>query len=268
MGLPGMSHIVSLPTPQSLLFIPSHCTTGHHGTTRDVPYSPTPYPSIPTVHPIPLYHWTSWDYLGCPIQSHSLPLNPYCPSDPTVPLDTMGLPGMSHTVPLPTPQSLLSIPSHCTTGHHGTTWDVPYSPTPYPSIPTVHPIPLYHWTPWDYLGCPIQSHSLPLNPYCPSHPTVPLDTMGLPGMSHTVPLPTPQSLLSIPSHCTTGHHGTTWDVPYSPTPYPSIPIVHPIPLYHWTPWDYLGCPIQSHSLPLNPYCPFAAYNCGQEYNAT
>ena len=28
------------------------------------------------------------------------------------------------------------------------------------------------------------------------------------------------SLLSIPSHCTTGHHGTTWDVPYSPTPYP------------------------------------------------
>ena len=87
------------------------------------PYCPS-HPTVPT---------DKWDRMGHPTQSH-LPLNPYCPSHPTVPTDRwdcMGRLRTSHSVPF-TSQSLLSIPSHCTNnrqmGLHGMSQDIPPCP--------------------------------------------------------------------------------------------------------------------------------------------
>ena len=94
-------HGMSLQSYQhsvSLLSIPPHCTTGNRWTCMGCPFSPThtlyPYcpsrptvplgidgqtwdvpsvltsPYIPTVHPVPLYHWEWMDRHGMSLQSY------------------------------------------------------------------------------------------------------------------------------------------------------------------------------------------------------
>lgn len=102
--------------------------------------------------------------------------------------------------------------------HWGTAWDVPQSSTVYSTIPSVHPS---------------------VDPILIYHP----DNEGLHEMSHTVPKSTPQFLVSIPFHCTTGHWGTASFQGLEV--YPSVPSVHLIPLYHRSLWDCMGYPTES-----------------------
>jgi len=128
---------------------------------------------------------------------HNTP-NPKCPSHPTVPWDvmnTLGNPKLSHAKH---PKSQVSIPSHCTVGSNGHAGGIP--------------------------SCPM--HNTP-NLKCPSHPTVPWEVMDTLWESQAVPCTTPQSQVSIPSHCTVGSNGHAGGIPSCPM---HIPGVHPVSL--------------------------------------
>ena len=167
----------------SQLSIPSHCTMGSNGQNGKVPRHPTLSTSIPTVHPVPLYHGKQWTEWEGPKASHSQYLHPYCQSCPTVPWDTMDRMGRSQGIPLSKPPSQLSFPSHCTMGHSGQNGKVPRHPTLNTTIPTVNPIPLYHGTQWTEWEGPKASHSQYHYPNCQSRPIVPWDTMDRMGRS-------------------------------------------------------------------------------------
>ncbi len=260
----GTSHTVRTPSPLS---IPSQCAMGTDGQTRDIPFCPTWPHSIPTVHPVPVYHGNGWTDTGHPIVStlHPVPvyhgngwtdmerpivstLHPHCPSCPSVPWERMDRHGMSPSVlPGHTP-SPLSIPSQCTMGTDGQTRDVPFCPTRPHSIPTVHPVPVYHGNGWTDTGCPLLSYLATLHPYCPSRPSVPWERMDRHGTSPSVlPGHTP-SRPSVPWE-RMDRHGMSPSVLPGHTPSPlSIPSQYTMGTDGQT-RDIPFCPTRPHFTP-------------------
>ena len=133
----------------------------------DVSLSHKAYTAIACVHPVPMYHWYTWDSRGMSIwQSHvPIPYHWY----------TWDSHGISLCPIRPTLQSYVSILSQCTIGTPGTPMECLFGNPMCPSRPNV---PLVH-------------HGMSFCPIWQPHVSIPSQcTTGTPG--------TPIGCLSVP----------------------------------------------------------------------